>query len=159
VTQTPFHLAFLFATVLLACLLSIPGTAAVRAQELPPPTVAEDTAAKARRLTLQEAKERALAASKLLNLASLNAQAKAAAIKVARSDYFPKVIGGVLYLHFNDSLGQGLTTQGRTLGPILTLPSTTIEAALFQQNSTFTTVNALQPITDLLKVRQAVKIA
>ena len=118
----------------------------------------------AKRLTLDEAKERALAVSKLLHLASLNARSKAYAIKVARSDYFPKVIGSVLYLHFNDNLGHVLTTQGRSLTlpsgvPLLSFPPTTIQASVFQQNSSFATANAIQPITDLLKVRQGVKIA
>jgi outer membrane protein len=129
-----------------------------------PGSSAEGASPAAKRLTLEEAKERALATSKLLNLASLNAQSKAYAIKVARSDYFPKVIGAVLYLHFNDQLGKVLTTQGRHLDlpsgvPLVIFPPTTIEAAVLQQNSTFTTVNVLQPITDLLKVRQGVKIA
>jgi outer membrane protein TolC len=132
----------------------------------PPPlgSPAEGIAPAAKRLTLQEAKERALAASKLLHLASLNAQSKAYVIKAARSDYFPKVTGGVLYLHFNDELGNVLTTQGRTLTlpsgvPLMVFPPTTISVAVFQQNSSFATVNAIQPITDLLKVRQGVKIA
>ncbi len=100
-----------------------------------------------------------MATSKLLHLASMNAESKAYAIKVARSDYFPKVIGGVLYVHFNDQLGQVFTTKGRTLGPIFSFPPTSIEAAVYQQNSTLTTVNVVQPLTDLLKVRQGVKIA
>src|SRR5262249_27259992 len=66
------------------------------------------------RLTLDEARQRALANNKLLNLASLNAQSKEYLIRAAQSDYFPKVIGTALYLHFNDDLGKVLTTQGRT---------------------------------------------
>jgi outer membrane protein TolC len=118
----------------------------------------------ARRITLDEAKELALAASKLLNLATLNAESKAYAIRAARADYFPKVSGTVLYFHFSDNLGQVLTTQGTTLRlpsgvPLLSLPPTTVEASVLQQNSSFAFVNAVQPITDLLKVRQGVKIA
>ncbi|HTU92112.1 MAG TPA: TolC family protein [Gemmataceae bacterium] len=158
-TQMSSQRAFLLAAIVFAHLPSIASPAEASAQELPPPSTLEGAAAMVRRLTLDEAKERALAASKLLHLASLNAESKAYAIKVARSDYFPKVIGSVLYLHFNDQLGQVLTTQGKSLGPLLIFPPTTIEASVFQQNSTFTTINALQPITDLLKVRQGVKIA
>jgi outer membrane protein len=153
------HRAFLLAAVLLAYLSPIPCSVCANAQDQLPSPTPEGTTPPAHRLTLEEAKERALAANKLLNLASLNAQAKAYAIKAARADYFPKVIGGVLYLHFNDQLGRVLTTQGRTFGPLLTFPPTSLEAAAFQQNSTFTTINAIQPITDLLKVRQGVKIA
>jgi outer membrane protein TolC len=115
-------------------------------------------------LTIEDATERALAASKLLNLAAMNARSKAYAIKAARADYFPKVIGGVLYLHFSDPLGNVLTVQGRSLTlpsgvPLLSFPTRTIDVAIFQQNSSFATVNAIQPITDLLKVRQGVKLA
>jgi outer membrane protein len=163
-SRTPAMRAFLFSAVLFARLPFVEGPSGVSAQELPPPHTLEGAAPMVRRLTLEEAKERALSASKLLNLASMNAQAKAYAIKVARADYFPKVTGGVLYLHFNDDLGNVLTTRGRTISgprgvPLITFPPTAINVALFQQDSTFTTVNALQPITDLLKVRQGVKIA
>ncbi len=163
-TSTPSPRASLLTGILLGQLSLIAIHAEENAQELPPPTVLEGTAPKVFRLTLQEAKERALSNSKLLNLASMNAEAKAYAIKVARSDYFPKVIGGVVYFHFNDDLGKVLTTQGRTISgprgvPLLTFPPTAVQAAVFQQDSTFTTVNVLQPITDLLKVRQGVKIA
>jgi outer membrane protein len=155
---------FLLTVVFFAHLPSCAIPAEGNAQELPAPSALEGAAPMVRQLTLPEAKERALAASKLLNLASMNTQAKAYAIKAARSDYFPKVTGGVLYLHFNDELGHVLTTQGRTISgpqgvPLLTFPPTAIQVGVFQQNSTFTTVNVLQPITDLLKVRQGVKIA
>jgi outer membrane protein len=153
------NLPFWLAVVMTAAHVGFTSLFSLAQEPCVPACATEGAPAAAKRLTLEEAKERALAMSKLLNLASLNAQSKAYAIKVARSDYFPKVIGAVLYLHFNDNLGQVLTTQGRTLGTLLTFPPTAIEATVFQQNSTFTTVNVLQPITDLLKVRQGVKIA
>jgi outer membrane protein len=76
----------------------------------------------------------------------------------------PKVIGTAIYLHFNDDLGTVLTTQGRTVTgprgqPLVTFPANTINAAVMNQDSSFATVAALQPLTDLLKVRQGVKIA
>src|SRR5580704_10573622 len=43
------------------------------------------------RLTLEEAKQQALAKSKLLNLAVVNIESKGYAIQAARADYFPKV--------------------------------------------------------------------
>lgn len=115
-------------------------------------------------LTLEEAKQRALDASKLLHLASLNAQSKAFAVRAVRADYFPKVSGTALYLHFNNDLGKVLTTQGRSLSgprgtPLLTFPATTIQAAVFNQDSSVATIGAVQPITDLLKVRQGVNVA
>jgi outer membrane protein TolC len=112
-------------------------------------------------LTIEEAKQRALQNNKLLNLAALNAEGKAYAIKAARADYFPKVTGTALYVHFNDDLGDVLTTQGRGLRgrPLLTFPPTAVDVAVINQDTSFAVVNVLQPITDLLKVRQGVKIA
>jgi hypothetical protein len=44
-------------------------------------------------------------------------QSKVYAVKVARADYFPKVVGNVLYLHFNDDLGTVLSGgEGRSRG-------------------------------------------
>ncbi len=162
--STPSLRASLLAAILFTHLSFIAIQVKVNAQDLPPPAALVGEAPKDFRLTLQAAKERALANSKLLNLASMNAEAKAYAIKVARSDYFPKVIGGVVYFHFNDGLGNVLTTRGRTISgpqgvPLVTFPPTTVNVAIFQQDSTYTTVNVLQPITDLLKVHQGVKIA
>ena len=116
------------------------------------------------RITLEEAKQKALANNKLLNLASLNAEAKAFAIKAARADYFPKISATSMYLHFNDELGTVLTTPGRSVsGPLgrtlLSFPSSTLDAAVVNQDSRITNVGTVQPITDLLKVRQGVKIA
>jgi outer membrane protein TolC len=113
---------------------------------------------------MEEAKHRVLDNSKLLNLASMNAQSKEYAIRAAQADYFPKVTGSIFYLHFNDDLGTVLTTQGRTvtgpLGrPLLTFPATSVNAAVLNQDSSFAIIGAVQPITDLLKVRQGVNIA
>src|ERR1700732_4722660 len=54
------------------------------------------------RITLQEAKQKALANNKLLNMANLNAEAKAYAVKAARADYFPKISATAMYMHFGD---------------------------------------------------------
>ena len=113
------------------------------AQGLPVPGSPTDEVTSAtKHLTLEEAKERALATSKLLNLAALNAESKAYAIKAARADYFPKVMGNVFYFHFDNNLGNVLTVQGRTLTlssgiPLLSFPTTSIDSAVFQQNSSF----------------------
>jgi outer membrane protein TolC len=113
---------------------------------------------------LEEAKQRALANNKLLNLASLNAESKAYAVRAARADYFPKVSGNVLYLHFNDDLGTVLTAGGRTVSgprgqPLVTFPVTAVNVAILNQDTAYATLTAVQPLTDLLKVRQGVKIA
>lgn len=133
------------------------------------------------RLTIEDAKGRALANSKLVNLALLNVQSKGEAVGVARADYFPKVLGSSVYFNFDQSLGQILTTRGRqiqvtstptTIGkgelsftinkPGLTVvngPSNIFSIPLLDQNLSVSTVAAVQPITDLLRVRQAVKVA
>ena len=131
-----------------------PAKAAV-ADEAPPAVV---------HLTLEEAKQRALGNSKLLNLAALNAESKAFAVKAAQADYFPKVIGTALYMHFNDDLGTVLATPGRTVSgprgrPLATFPSLAVDVPVYNQDSAFANVGVVQPLTDLLKVRQGVKIA
>lgn len=76
---------------------------------LPPDSFAVGVAPAARHLTLEEAKERALSSSKLLHLASLNAESKAYAIKTAAKaqaavcagtlDYVPSIAGFGGYLN------------------------------------------------------------
>src|SRR5205823_4071198 len=114
------------------------------------------------RLTIAEAKQRALSTSKLLGMASLNAESKAYAIRAIRAMYFPQVAGTAAFLHFQDPLGTVLTRGGRTLSgprgqPLLVFPPTTIEAAVMNQDSSFVGIFAAQPITDLLEVRQGLQ--
>src|SRR5262249_29777485 len=72
----------------------------------PPPTNTPATNATATdapavvRLTFAEAKARALSTSKLLQMASLNAESKAYAIRAMQAMYFPQVSGTAIYLHF-----------------------------------------------------------
>ncbi len=145
-------------------LVNLPA-APLAAQENPTPLpIAGHTPPAVMRLTIEEAKHRALSQSKLLNLANLNAEGKAFAVKAAKADYFPKVTGTDLYLHFQDDLGTVLSTQGRRISgprgtPLLSFPATTVNVPILQQNTNFAIINATQPITDLLKVRQGVKIA
>ena len=105
-----------------------------------------------------------MANNKLLNIGTLNVQSKEFAIKAARADYFPKVTGTVMYLHFQNDLGSVLSTQGRTVSgplgrPLAVFPATTVNVPILNQNTSFGNVGFVQPITDLLKVRQGVKIA
>lgn len=115
-------------------------------------------------LTLDDVKQRVLANNKLLQLAALNVQSKGYATRAAQALYFPQIIGNVVYFHFNDDLGTVLTTPGRHVTgprgrPLANIPSFTIDLPVVNQNTTFTTVAAIQPLTDLLKVRQGVRIA
>jgi outer membrane protein TolC len=114
-------------------------------------------------LTLEEAKHRALN-NKLLNLAALNAESKAYAVKAARADYFPKITASALYFHFQDDLGTVLTVPSHSLtGPkgraLVTFPSASVAAAVLNQDTSFVQIGVVQPLTDILKVRQGVKIA
>jgi outer membrane protein len=116
------------------------------------------------RMTFEEAKQRALASSKLLGLAGLNAQGKAFAVRAMQADYFPKISGTAMYFHFNDNLGTVLSTQGRSVSgplgkPLITFPATAVNVAVLNQDSSFANIMAVQPVTDLLKIRQGVKIA
>jgi outer membrane protein TolC len=108
------------------------------------------------RITIDEARQRVLSNSKLLRMAAENVQSKGHAIGAARADYFPKIFGSVIYFHFSDPLGQVITTQAH---PILGVPAKEFPAHVFQQDSAFTSIMFLQPVTDLLKVRQGVRIA
>ena len=115
-------------------------------------------------ITLEEAKQQAIAKSKLLDLAALNAESKAFVVKTVQADYFPKVAGTAVYLHFNDELGKVLDTPGRTITgprgrPLLTFPPATFEVPVYNQDSAVANIGVVQPITDILKIRQGVKIA
>jgi outer membrane protein TolC len=130
------------------------------AQQAPPSAPPPGTV----RLTLDEIKQSVLADNKLLQLAAMNVQSKGYATRAAQALYFPQIIGNVVYFHFNDNLGTVLATTGRKVTgprgkPLLTFPPTVINVAVLNQETTFSTINAVQPLTDLLKVRQGVKIA
>ncbi len=116
------------------------------------------------RLTLEEAKQRAVSNSKLLGAAAHNVESKGYAVRAMRANYFPQVVGNAFYFHFNDDLGDVLTTRRREISgplgrPTFTTPGRVIDFAVINQDTEVTAVNAIQPLTDLLKVRQGVKIA
>jgi len=116
------------------------------------------------RLTLDEIKQRVLGDNKLLHLAALNVQSKDYAARAAKANYFPQVVGTSVYYHFDNDLGSVLTTAGRTVSgprgtPLKTIPSMTIDLPVINQNTAVNMVTVAQPLTDLLKVRQGVKIA
>jgi outer membrane protein len=137
----------------------IVGLATSRAWAQPQAALISPTAAQLAagyRLTIDEARQRALASNKLLQLAALNVQSKGHATSAARTDYFPKIIGNVVYMRFSDPLGTVITTRSR---PRLGIAPQTIPANVLNQNTSFTNIVAVQPITDLLKVREGVKIA
>jgi outer membrane protein TolC len=111
-------------------------------------------------LTLEDAKQRALATSKGLGLANLGVLEKGEATAAARTDYLPKLIGNVAYFHFNANLGNVETLRfgGGGLG-IIPPTSRVISVNAVNQNSTLTSITLAQPITKLIAVNAAVKIA
>jgi outer membrane protein TolC len=132
------------------------GSATATPATSPPPAV--------ERLTLDEAKQRALANSKLLALAATNVEGKEFATRAMRAQYFPVISGTSIYFRFNDDLGTVLTTPGRHVTgpkgtPLAFPPAVVINLPVLNQNSSASTIAATQPLTALLKVRQGVKAA
>src|SRR6516164_9424218 len=79
-------------------------------QQAPTPSVVH--------LTLEEATQRAISVNKLLALGAMNVTSKGYATRAVQSNYFPHVIGASAYFHFDEPLGEVLSTRGR---PVLGL--------------------------------------
>ncbi len=109
-------------------------------------------------LTLEDARQRALATSQGLGLANLGIHEKGEATAAARTDYLPKLIGNVTYLHFNSNLGAVDTVRTGRLG-ILPPGTRTITVHALNQDSSLAAITLVQPITKLISVHAAVKIA
>ena len=132
-------------------LLLCAGTGAVVAQE-PGPAVA-------RRLTLREAVDLALARNHAVRLAQLSVEENERAKDVAKSGYFPQVRNDTTFVHLTDTQlveipAGGLGVVGATLVPS--------QAIILNQGgvSTVTTgTGIVQPLTQLLKVRAANDVA
>jgi outer membrane protein TolC len=118
---------------------------------LPPVETVAPGPPASRRLTLEEAKQLALANNKALVLAHLNLAEKGYATSAASKDYYPKLLGSVSYFHFDNPLGTVLTTRG------VVLP-TTVAVNVLEQDSTLSTVLVAQPITKLIAVNALVQI-
>lgn len=145
------------------------------AQEVPPPPPAPlTTPPAALRLTLEEAKDRALTHNKQLHLGRLNVQEKGIAVSAAQRDYFPKVLGLGTYLRFDEPLGTVVTTQGRQLGeravqvlPVgpgvptsaITAPPFSKAVNVLNRDTAVGTVMVAQPLTKLIGVSALVDLA
>ncbi len=108
-------------------------------------------AAPSHRLTLDEARQIALANNKAVGLAHLNIDEKQYATAAATKDYFPKLLGSVTYFHFDNPLGTVLTTSGSVL-------PTSIPVNVVNQDAALTTALVAQPITKLIAVNAQVQI-
>jgi outer membrane protein TolC len=109
-------------------------------------------------LTLDDARQRALATNPGLGLANLGIREKAEATAAARTDYLPKLIGTVTYLRFNSNLGEVLTLRTGRRG-ILPPGARTFSVNAVNQDSNLAAITLVQPITKLIAVNAAVKIA
>jgi outer membrane protein TolC len=101
------------------------------------------------RVSLEEAKQRALANSRLRSLAYMNFQAKQEGVYVMEADYYPKLLANFTGFHFDLPLG-------KVLVPRPPLPSVAVN--VFDQDFGMASLTAVQPITALLKVRQGVVV-
>jgi len=122
-------------------------------------------------LTIEQARELALANNKKLQLGRLNVDEKRIGARASSKDYFPKILGSANFLHFNEPLGTVVATSTRQLGgatigpggviqvPSVTIPGKTISANVVNQNAFLGSVLVAQPITKLIGVRALVDLA
>jgi hypothetical protein len=102
--------------------------------------------ANVRRITLEEAQALAGAAS-APSLAQLGIDAARYHREAVQADYFPKISSTFANLHFNKFMGERIELLRRTR-----------ELPLAGKDQTIAAFTPMQPITPLLKVREAVQI-
>ena len=100
------------------------------------------------RISLPDAQARAVVAAKTVELTKLSVTAARYHREAVRADYFPKIGAELFNLHFNKFLGQEIQLANRKAF----LP-------LLAQSQTSFAVTAVQPVTPLFKVHEAVRIA
>lgn len=119
---------------------------------------AEDTphpAGRARRLTLEQVKSaNPPVASLPARMAQLSVEAAKQHRLAVQADYFPKFGALAGNLHYTDFLGSLVTVRRPLLGT-----QSQVTVPIFSQNQTFAVLTFTQPLTPLLQVHQAVKIA
>lgn len=98
------------------------------------------------RMTLAEAQAAAIKGR--ASLGKLAIDAARFHRQAAQADYFPKIGSSFANLHFNKFMGQQIQVANRTAS-----------VPLLDRDLTIVSVTAIQPITPLFKVRQAVSIA
>ena len=114
----------------------------------------------ARPLTLEEAQQLAVQNNRALKLARLKVDEAGHRREGARADYFPKLLGTANYLYFSERLGTTLTAGDLGLGMLPPpVPSIPIPINLVKQNMFLGGATLAQPITQLYKVQQGVKVA
>jgi outer membrane protein TolC len=142
------HVVALPALLMCGALLKAQGLdTASRQRLLVPPR-------EARYVTLEQAQQVASQADTLVaRLGQLEIEAARQVRLATRADYFPQIGTIFTNLHFNKFMGPEFALRPRALG------GATIGIPLIGQDFTFIAFNAVQPITPLFKVREAVAIA
>ncbi len=87
-----------------------------------------------------------------MELASTQIAAKYHTMQAAGKDYLPKLLNSFSYFHFDSDLGSVVKTPG------IFNPATAISVPIINQDAPMYTAALIQPITPLLKVREAVNI-
>jgi outer membrane protein TolC len=100
-------------------------------------------------LTLQDAQARALAASKLSELANLGVKGARQRREGVQADYLPKVGAHLVNLHFNKSMGKLIALVDQPFGGLRFL----------DKDLTVVSAKAIQPVTPIFQIRQAVRLA
>jgi len=101
-----------------------------------------------RSITLEEAKAKAAGGAAINNAARLGIDAAKYHRQATQADYFPKLDAGFLNLHFNKFMGQTIQLFHREAS-----------VPLFGKDWTAVALTVVQPVTQLLQVRQAVAVA
>ena len=132
-------------------LLLCAGTSAAFAQQPETPT--------ARRITLPEAVDLALAHNHGVRLAQLSVQEKDRAKDVAKSDYFPQVRNDTTLVHLTDTQLVEIPAGGLGVVGVTPVPSQTL---ILNQGGVSAATNGtgvVQPLTQLFRVKAANDIA
>src|SRR5262245_14583937 len=101
-----------------------------------------------RHITLEEVKAKAAGTPAVSSVGQLEIDAAKYHRQAAQADYFPKLSADFLNLHYNKFMGETLQLLRRSAG----LP-------LFGKDETAVALTVVQPVTQLLQVRQAVTVA
>jgi hypothetical protein len=116
-----------------------------------------------RRVTLEQVKQQS--ANRVVGPLALMSHLSVEAAKQHRlgvqADYFPKFGATFVNLHFTDFLGQVLRFDRSPLRRLIpgTMTPLPVDVAILNKDQTIAALTFVQPITPLLEVRQAVRIA
>ena len=131
------------------------GSAVAQGANSAAPATPGRSAGQARRITLEQVKQSADPGAKsMARLGQLSVEAAREHRRAVQADYFPKFSATFVNLHFTENLGEVVTVQRRFFNPAFQFP-----IAIFNQDQTMAALTFVQPITPILQVRQAVRIA